>query len=99
PIQIGSEVQSAITTFVGAGEKTEVFNLTISTGGRIHFRAGDILRLNVKLFGNALDSAHTIGYACDPADRNDVTDANGDAVINDNFSTQFKVAVPFVIDI
>ena len=99
PIQIGDEVQSKITSLSSAGDKTETINLTISTGGRIHFKANDIMRLNVQMFGAALDSNHTFGYGIDPADRNDTLDSTGDPVIDDAATTQFKIAVPFVIDI
>ena len=100
PTQIGSEKKTELTTSSVGGVKSFTKNLTISSGGRVHFKQGDILRLNIELWGRATSASSEIGYGVDPQDRNDTTDEAGiDPVILDADTTQLKLKVPFIIDI
>ena len=64
--------------------------------GRTHFKKGDILRLNIKVYASSLVST---GYGTDPAGRDDVATVSGGIISTAGNSTQLKVGVPFVLDI
>ena len=100
PTQIGSTMTSAQTASTAGGVKSNTVNMATSSGGRVHFAAGDILRLNVQLWGLSTSASSEIGYGVDPQDRDDGTDAAGiDQVIANEDTTQLKLQVPFIIDI
>ncbi len=72
------------------------------TGGKIHFRKGDILRLNIRHWGGGQSATAQTGYGCDPKDRNDRAKhptSTSRKIILDEDTTQLKISVPFIIDI
>ena len=65
-----------------------------------NFKAGDILRLRIKLYGQGGADAVVIGYGIDPQDRDDVTDAPLPFIIIDTVdTTQLKLSIPFILDV
>lgn len=100
PTQIGTTERTIVTKIDGSVILSKTCLLEFETGGKIHFKKGDILRL--KVIGVSNPSAHAdseTGYGCDPADRNDQIVGVKVKIINDVDTTQLKVAVPFVIDL
>ena len=63
---------------------------------RTHFKKGDILRLNIKVWAS---NPVATGYGADPAGRDDVASVSGGIIATAGNSTQLKVGVPFVLDI
>ena len=64
------------------------------------FKRGETLRLNIECWaqiGNNVDSE--AGYGVDPQDRDDIVTASGGICVESAFTTQLKLAVPFIIDI
>ena len=99
PVQIGDTASTIIFSHTGAGKESVQRNVFIDTGGRVHFKIGDILRLNVIQNGGIGGPPSAAGYGCDPAGRDDFVEGGIDIVIEAGETTRFKVAVPFVIDI
>jgi len=97
PTQIGSNIGTPLTSTGAVAALTETHTLTIDVTDRIHFKIGDILRLNVKMYGAAAGATEGFGYGCDPADRNDSVTASGQVVVQDAYPTHLKVAMPFII--
>ena len=93
--QIGDEVctNKLISTASVKLDRRE--NVYFDTGGRVHFKKGDRLRLNVKVY-----ASHSVamGYGIDPVGRDDIATASGGIIIDAGHTTQLKVGVPFVID-
>ena len=99
PVQIGDTVSTVIFNHSGAGRESVQRNVFIDTGGRVHFKIGDILRLKVIQNGAIGGSPSAAGYGVDPAGRDDFVEDSIAIVIEAGETTQFKVAIPFVIDI
>ena len=97
--QIGNSVDTDKTTQTGAGQTSHTRNLTIDTSERIHFKIGDTLRLNVKMYGQVGVAPNTMGYGCDPAGTTDAVDSCGAIVIVAPDPTKLTVGIPFIIDI
>ena len=96
-ISIDTTKYTPLTTRTGVSDSTtsEPYTLDFDTGGKIHFKKGDSLRLNIIAHGANDNAIYTCGYGIDPLDRNDTFKQ----VIEDEDSTQLKVLVPFDIDI
>jgi len=84
----------------GVGQTSTTKNVGLDlTSHRWHFKKGDILRLNVQIWGYGNPATpDTIGIGIDPKDRDDVADYEN-KVISDVHTTQLKLSVPFIIDI
>ena len=94
--QLGDEV---VTNPVTSTASTTTFsreNVVFNVTERTHFKKGDILRLNIKVYASNLVST---GYGTDPAGRDDVATVSGGIIATAGNSTQLKVGVPFIIDI
>lgn len=63
------------------------------------FRAGDILRVTIEIWGQRTGSQATrLGYAFDPKDRND-DKFGADQIIEDSDTTILEVHVPFLLNL
>ena len=94
----GDAMQTAELSSSLSETKSLTVNVTTDTNGRVHFKAGDTLRCNVKFWGQ-IGAGTQIGYGVDPQDRNDSTVDGIQTVIKDVDTTQAKLSVPFIIDI
>ncbi len=99
PTQIGNDLGTNQTSLGTSGASTETHNLTFPITDRVHFKQGDILRLNVKMYGVNAIADNGFGYGLDPADRDDTITASGQIVVESAYTTQLKLAIPFIIDI
>jgi len=97
--QIGSQMETLSYTKSDSGTQGYTENLSTTQDTKVFFKEGDILRLNVKLWGYANDASVGFGYGCDPADRDDTTDLSGVTVIPAANTTQLKVGIPFLLQI
>ena len=93
--QLGDEVCTNPVVSIGSTTTFSREN-TVFVVGRTHFKKGDILRLNIKVYASNLVST---GYGTDPAGRDDVASVSGGIIATAGNSTQLKVGVPFVLDI
>ncbi len=65
------------------------------------FKAGDILKLRIKLYGQGGADTVYVGYGVDPQDRDDVTDGafSAGVIIDTEDTTQLKLSIPFILDV
>lgn len=79
-------------------DETDTVTLPLDITKRWLFKKDEILRLNMNLYGTG-GTAGISGYGCDPKDRDDILTASGGIVIENAYTTQLKLQVPFLIDI
>ena len=82
-----------------AGQESITNNIQYDLTTQTNFKAGDILRLNVELWGMGGAAGSAMGYGVDPVDRDDISDASGAIVIASANTTQLKLQVPFVLNL
>lgn len=86
---------------VGDTPKSGIVAVSIPTGGRIHFKKGDILRVTIEIWGKRSGgSANSADFAIghDPKNRNDPRASSGAAkIFEDDKDTITKFWIPFVV--
>lgn len=76
---------------------SKTHTLEFDSGGKVHFKKDEILRLTIKHNGSGGNTTAITGYGIDPKDRNDFSIPGAEKIINDTETTQLKVQVPFVL--
>ena len=102
---IGSAVQSRTVTrpnlTAADAPWSDVVNIPIPITARVHFGIGDIIRVNIAIWGGGTSGTGDYALGHDPADRNDPRDtgAGDKKIFIDDKSTKSIISLPYVLNL
>lgn len=76
---------------------SETYTLEFDSGGKVHFKKDETLRLTVKHNGSGGAANAVTGYGIDPVGRADFVTTSFGRCIESTETTKFKLQVPFVL--